>query len=88
MNYYFIKIEERNGEQEYTTKLVRQLEKKLSHNELTQWVEDNIVKTWYDDDDVEKVDDKFEFFGGCIIVEIGSIEEISEKDFKVLKQYL
>jgi hypothetical protein len=76
--YYHLRLEEINGEQEY------------SHDSLI--VAENMkdaegfahqhARTWYDDEDVEETEPGvFEFFHGCIIVRIMELAETTREKF-------
>jgi hypothetical protein len=88
VKYLFIKIEERNGEQEYTSKMVRTVNSSVKN--IEKFVTDTLLKVWYNDDNAKKVrgEDWYEFFGGCIMARLESVEEISKEDFDVLNRYL
>jgi hypothetical protein len=81
--YLYIKIDERNGEYEYTYKLVRAVD----INDNPEEVADEIAANFYYD--LEKYDD-----GGYIgtigypIIRVVSVNRIDYLDFEVLTRYL
>jgi hypothetical protein len=82
--YILIHVEERNGEREYTSKIVRQIDGSVdAHN----WADEKIAKTWLDFDSEEN-DNGYFFNGGEFLVHISKIEEITKEDFDILSKYL
>lgn len=81
--YCFIRISERNGEQEYTFPLVRELESRKSIEKYT----DEIARNWYGGEP-KKEDGGYYHIGGCVHVSVDSYREISKQDFDVLSKYL
>lgn len=89
MKYLFIQIHERNGEQEYTQPLVREIKDTDKPDDVAK----EIAKTWYCDNDCEVLDEgtdleAYEFFAGCIITSVSSYREITESDYKVLRKFI
>lgn len=81
--YLFIQIEERNGEQEYTFRIVREVPIDADNDEIAE----HEAKTWYGDE-AEENDGRYEFFGGSIVTSVDSVREISKTDYDVLTKYI
>lgn len=82
--YVIISVEERNGEREYTNKIARQLDGDV---DPMKWADENIAKTWIDDDDAEETDKGWSFEGGCYLVHISRVEHITKEEFEVISKY-
>ncbi|MEK6829777.1 MAG: hypothetical protein AABY15_06675 [Nanoarchaeota archaeon] len=82
--YVIISVEERNGEREYTDKVVRKL---AGDVDPWEWADENIAKTWLDDDDVEETEDGYMFNGGCYCVSISGVRHITREEFEVISKY-
>ena len=83
--YVLITVEERSGDREYTNKVARKLDGNV---DPMKWADENIAKTWLDDDDAEATDQGYSFYGGCYLVHISRTEEITREEFEVLSKYL
>lgn len=81
--YVIIHVEERNGEREYTSKVVRQIDGDVNAQE---WADENIAKTWLDSDS-EESDEGYYFDAGQYLVHISKIEEITKEEFDVISKY-
>ena len=79
--FYVWKIEERNGEYEYTHKGVVEIDADQNPDE---WLEE-YTSNFYSDG--EKEDDYY-WFNGEIICENGGTQEISKDEFEVVKLYI
>lgn len=90
MKYLFIEIHERNGEQEYTQPMIKEI--KDSDNPAD--VAKETAKTWYDEyNNMEILDEgtdfeAYEFFAGCIITSVSSHREITAAEYNVLKRFI
>jgi hypothetical protein len=68
---------EYNGEQEYRyTKLVKADDIDHAEKLMMTW-----LKNWYDDEDVEEIDNGFEFFAGSLIVKIKGVAHTTKEQF-------
>lgn len=83
--FIFATLFERNGEQEYSSKIVREIPESADE---WKWVANNILKDWYDDEGAEKSDDGIYFFGGSLFVKIKVVRIITKKEFDVLNRFL
>lgn len=83
--FIFATLNERNGEQEYSCKLVREIPKS---SDEWKWVEKNILKGWYDDENAEKSDNGYYFFGGSLHVKVSLVQVITKEEFDVLNKFL
>ena len=83
--FIFATILERNGEQEYSFKIVREIPESADE---WNWVEKNVLKDWYDDESAEKSDNGIYFFGGSLFVKIKVVNIITKKEFDVLNRFL
>lgn len=86
LKYYFIRINERNGEQEYSIPIIRQLGKRKS---IEKYMKD-VIRTWYNSYSTkpEFADDGYYHLGGSIHVKIDHWCEISEKEFNILTRFI
>lgn len=85
--FYFIRIEERNGEREYTYKIVREISTRVK--DVEKWIDKNELRSWYDGKPEKVISEEgYYFLGGAVHVQIDSYKEISETDFNTLKNYL
>ena len=91
MKYYFMTIEERNGEQEYIFRHVCGLE------DNPETYLDELCQNWYGDMDDEEIEEEdipqkedggYYLLGGCVFVSPGRIEEITEEEYNVLNKFL
>lgn len=82
--YVIISVEERNGDREYTNKIARKLSGGV---DPMKWADENIAKTWLDDDDAEETDRGWSFDGGCYLVYISRVEEITKEEFDIISKY-
>lgn len=83
--YVIIHVEERNGEREYTSKVVRQIGGNVDAQE---WADENIAKTWLSqDEESEILEDGYYFNAGQYCVYISKIEEITKEEFDVISKY-
>lgn len=84
--FYLIKLNERNGEQEYTQTYLIELP---AGEDARKYAETELIPQWYgDDSDAEGNDGGYYFFGGCIFVELYDVIELSEQEFLTLKKYI
>ncbi len=83
--YIFISLKERNGEYEYTHRIVD----KLLNSEKTTVKKflEGLLKGFYGGKP-EKERGGYSFFGGEIFVKVDLWRFISPKDFNILSQYL
>src|SRR5690348_2089519 len=82
--YYLIHVDERNGEREYTEKIVRMIP---ANENALQWADKNIAATWLGDDG-EAEGDGYYFDGGQYCVSIGLVKEITLQEFETLLEFL
>ncbi len=88
MKLYEVRATEYNGEQEYSqSKLLAAENTDEAWNSARDYFE-----KWYEDGDDKHADsddpNRFEFIGGCIILEIDSINETSLEHWKELQVHL
>lgn len=83
--FYLIKLNERNGEQEYTQTSLIELP---ADEDARKHAETVIVPTWYDDEDAEEKDGGYYFLGGSVFVELYDVIELTEQEFLTLKKYI
>lgn len=81
--YFLITIEERNGEQQYTVNRPVELKKGERINARAEYE----ARTWYGDDDAEKHDGWYEFFGGSLIARSRGWKQIDKHTYDILNQY-
>ena len=75
---YHLRLEEINGEQEYSHDSLVIAENMKDAEEFAR----QHARTWYDDEDVEETEPGvFEFFHGCIIVKIVELSETTRENF-------
>jgi hypothetical protein len=85
MTYFFGRIEERNGEQEYALPIVFQAK---DENEARD-VLDRIASGWYTHpDEPGDGESRYYFSGGALAAEADTCQEVPEEHYEVLKQYL
>jgi hypothetical protein len=82
--YYFITINERNGEQEYIQYHICQLS---SRKAIDKYV-DNLLKMWYDSNTLEFEDGGYYHLGGSIHVSVSCWREITEIEYQLLKRFI
>lgn len=81
--YVIIHVDERNGEREYTSKIVRQLDGDVN---VQEWADENIAKKWLDFDS-EESEKGYYFDAGQFFVFISKIEEITKEEFNIISKY-
>jgi len=74
--YYHYKLEEINGEQEYSYDYLIEAENHAEANEIAE----RHASSFYDDEP-EIVDGSYVFFGGAITTEAVSVEETTKENF-------
>lgn len=84
MKYFYIEIEERNGEYEYRHKVVRSCPLNVNPD---KFFDDNLAGSWYGGE-VDKEDDGYYYNGGEVFVELTRVEEITKEEFDILNKYL
>jgi hypothetical protein len=82
--FVYIAIQERNGEREYTHKLVREIPAKADEWE---WADKNIAASFYGGA-VEEEDDGYYFDAGQVCTSVLETKVVTEDEFKVLQRYL
>lgn len=82
--FYIAKINERNGEYEYSH-ITRM---KLDTDEKPEEALKNIASTWYGGEADAQDDDCFYFHDGCVCVTPGEIHEVSEQIFDALHEII
>ena len=84
--YYFITINERNGEQEYHISIVRELSSRKSIEKLAN----EIAKRWYDtyNSKPEFEDGGYYHLHGCIHVSVSCWREITEIEYHLLNRFI
>lgn len=88
MKYYYIEIEERNGEQEYRQPSSVAIDGRKNIEKYA----DDLAKGWYggsDEDytEPEKDGDTYYHLGGTIAISVGRIKEITKDEYDVLKKF-
>lgn len=83
--FIFATLQERNGEYEYSHKIVREVP--ASVKEIDSWVNKNIASKFYGSKP-EKDAGGFYFNFGEIFVRLQTAQEISEEEFKVLNRFI
>jgi hypothetical protein len=84
-NYIFLRLEERNGEYEYTHRCTLKIPD--SQTETVEKFVKNYAKGFYGSK-VEQEDDGYFFNNGEVFVRIREWEFISEGHFNILNRYL
>lgn len=83
MKKVFVILNFRTGEYEHTDKHVIEVPEK---EDIHKYAEDVLIRDMFLDGEEEE--DGFYFDSGCICVNILSIEEITDKEYKVLNKFL
>ena len=83
--YYFVVLEERNGEQEYSIKST----KVVSEGDTIDNLLDRILKQWYPRDEEPPINNGwYEFFGGSLMAKVDRYEEITKEEYEVLSKFI
>ena len=82
--FLLITLKERNGEFEYSHKLVREIPKEITY---TWGFAEKLASQHYEDRS-EHEDGIHSFYGGSIAVSVKSVETLTEEEFKTLRKYL
>lgn len=78
MPYFSGRLEEFNGEQEYGYDYII----KAKNLKEAEGILRNYAKTFYNDDDVEQIDDDiFDFFDGAIRVQVGCVSPTTKQQW-------
>ena len=78
MNSYYMELEERNGEQEYSYEYLIYAKDIYEAWEMAK----EKARTWYDDEDVELTETgEYEFFGGSLVARITEVCPMTEREF-------
>lgn len=78
MPYFSGRLKEFNGEQEYGYDYIIKAKNLKEAEEVLR----DYAKIFYDDDDVEQIDDDmFNFFGGTIRVQVGCVSPTTKKQW-------
>lgn len=85
--FIHLTLQERNGEKEYTHKIVSQSPKPLTDKQAEKWADKYASDFWGEDG--EKNDSGWwEFDFGGIWVRVREVKFITEKEYKVLDKYM
>lgn len=84
MKKVFIILNETSGESNWTTKFVREIPADKNKEEFAK----ELAKKQYSNFDEELQDGVYLFNGGCNMVEVLKVEEVTNEEFKVLKKFL
>ncbi len=84
MKYFILKIFERNGEREYTHKVLTQMPKnaELSPEEFLE----ETARTFYEES--EEKDGDYWWHFGELVTRGDSITEVTKKEYDILKKYM
>jgi hypothetical protein len=85
VKHILIELEERNGEQEYRQFALRTIGSRVkNYNKIG----DKIAKEWYASFKPEKYDNGYFHLGGTIFVEVKTIQDITEQEYKTLSKFI
>ena len=92
--YFAVKIEERNGEQEYNFTYLVTVERTPRFKNVTQKrldrIADQVARGWYDNDDKkpDMLDDYYEFNGGCLLAKATGISQITKEEYEIVNRIM
>jgi len=84
MKKIFIILNETSGESNWTTKFVREIEADKNKEEFAN----ELAREQYSNFDEELKGGVYLFNGGCNMVEVLKVEEITNEEFNVLKKFI
>ena len=84
MKKIFIILNEKSGETDWTTKFVREIPADKNKEEFAK----ELAREQYSNFDEELQDGVFLFNGGCNMVSVLKVEEITSEEFEVLKKFI
>lgn len=85
LKHFYLQLEERNGEYEYTHRSVHELPD--GQIESAQRIADLIAKEYYGSNSNNE-DGGYYFFGGEIFIKVSSLQLISEEHYNITRMYL